>query len=99
MKLLIEDDQLLKKYLNLSHVQWSEIHYSAISCLEGILMSYNSTFVAKELIYIIKDITLDIVSSSLYLNDNKYYHTKVSNKYGIKLNCVVFIIIIGKLNF
>ncbi|XP_050474529.1 HEAT repeat-containing protein 6 isoform X1 [Bombus huntii] len=77
LKLLIEDDQLLKKYLNLSHVQWSEIHYSAISCLEGILMSYNSTFIAKELIYIIKDITLDIVSSSLYLNDNKYYHTKI----------------------
>lgn len=53
-------------------------------------MSHNSTFLTKELIYIIKDITLDIVSSSLYLNDNKYYHTKVSNKYRIKVKLCNF---------
>ena len=78
MKLLIEDNQLLKRYLNPSNTQWSEIHYNAISCLEGVLMSCNSIFIVEELIYIIKDIALDIVSSSLYLNDNKYYYTKVS---------------------
>ncbi|CAD1470197.1 unnamed protein product [Heterotrigona itama] len=77
LKLLIEDNQLLKRYLNPSNTQWSEIHYNTISCLEAILMSCNSTFITKKLIYIIKDIALDIVSFSLYLNDNKYYYTKV----------------------
>lgn len=43
-------------------------------------MSDNSVFITKELIYTIKNITLNIVSS-LYINDNKYYHTKVSNTY------------------
>lgn len=78
MKLLIEDNQLLKRYLNPYNTQWSEIYYNAISCLEGVLMSCNSIFIAEELVYIVKDIALDIVSSSLYLNDNKYYYTKVS---------------------
>lgn len=76
LKLLIEDDQLLKKYLNSSDAQWNETHYYAINCLEGILMSDNSVFITKELIYTIKNITLNIVSS-LYINDNKYYHTKI----------------------
>ncbi|XP_016907318.1 HEAT repeat-containing protein 6 isoform X2 [Apis cerana] len=76
LKLLIEDNQLLKKYLNSSDTQWNETHYYAINCLEGILMSGNGVFITKELIYTIKNITLNIVSS-LYINDNKYYHTKI----------------------
>lgn len=83
MKLLIEDNQLLKKYLN-SDAQWNETHYYAINCLEGILMNGNDIFITKELIYTIKNITLNIISS-LYINDNKYYHTKVSNRYKIKI--------------
>ncbi|XP_043789120.1 HEAT repeat-containing protein 6 [Apis laboriosa] len=76
LKLLIEDNQLLKKYLNSSDAQWNETHYYAINCLEGILMNDNGVFITKELIHTIKNITLNIVSS-LYINDNKYYHTKI----------------------
>ncbi|CAK9829766.1 HEAT repeat-containing protein 6 [Anthophora retusa] len=78
LQLLLEDDELLQKYLNPFNAQWSEIHYHAISCLEGILVrNLNGISVTKELMCMIKNIILCTVSSSLHVKDNKFYYTKI----------------------
>ncbi|XP_076755299.1 HEAT repeat-containing protein 6 isoform X1 [Xylocopa sonorina] len=78
LKLLLEDNQLLKKYLIPSNEQWSENHYHAINYLEGILVICgNGTSIANEYICMIKNIALNIVSSSFYSNGNKFYYTKI----------------------
>lgn len=79
LKLLFGNDRALKKYLSPSDTQWSENHYHAVSCLEGILLNeHNGTSVEQEFVRAIKDIVLNIVSSSLYLNNDKLYQAKVS---------------------
>ncbi|XP_003705551.3 HEAT repeat-containing protein 6 [Megachile rotundata] len=78
LQLLLEENQLLIKYLNQCSTEWTEIHYNAIGCLEGILVNINnSTSVTKEFVYIVKDVILNIISSSLCVNDNKLIHIKI----------------------
>ncbi|XP_053979487.1 HEAT repeat-containing protein 6 [Hylaeus volcanicus] len=78
MQLLLRNNRLLEKYLNPSNSQWSETHYHAVSCLEGILINkYNDTPIKQEFICIIRDIVLRIVSSFSYLNDNQLYCSKI----------------------
>lgn len=81
LQLLLDENQLLIKYLNQCSTEWTETHCNAIGCLEGILVNINnSTSIAKEFLYIIKNVILNIVSSSLRIKDNKLIHIKVSNK-------------------
>ncbi|XP_076678857.1 HEAT repeat-containing protein 6 isoform X1 [Andrena cerasifolii] len=78
LKLLFGNGRVLKKYLSPSNTQWSENHYHAVSCLEGILLNeHNGTSVEQEFVHAIKDIVLNIVSSSLYLNNDKLYQAKI----------------------
>ncbi|XP_031835218.2 HEAT repeat-containing protein 6 isoform X1 [Nomia melanderi] len=94
LQLLLENDRLLKKYLSPSKLQWSETHYHALGCLEGILInSDNRSLISQEFVSIIKNIVLNILSSYLHLNDNKLFNAKV-----LKLCLyILHIIIVNKL--
>ncbi|XP_034188808.2 HEAT repeat-containing protein 6 isoform X2 [Osmia lignaria lignaria] len=78
LQLLLDENQLLIKYLNQCSTEWTETHCNAIGCLEGILVNINnSTSIAKEFVYIIKNVILNIVSSSVCIKDNKLIHIKI----------------------
>ncbi|XP_076662618.1 HEAT repeat-containing protein 6 isoform X1 [Halictus rubicundus] len=78
LELLLGNDRFLKKYLTLSKLPWSETRYYALGCLEGIVMKKSDgNFIDQEFIFCIKNIMLNILSSSLQLNDNKLLYAKV----------------------
>lgn len=92
--LFFGDDRPLQKYLNPSDIQWSEVHYHAISCIEAIIIrNCNGNSIAREYIYVIKDSILSILSSYFYSSGNKFFCTKVSIIFAVSNNSVIFNII------
>ncbi|XP_076236061.1 HEAT repeat-containing protein 6 isoform X2 [Calliopsis andreniformis] len=77
-ELLFRKNKLLNKFLNPRDTHWSEIQYHALGCIEGILLNkHYGTLITQEFICIIKEIILNILSSSQNLSDDKFYRAKI----------------------